>query len=438
MTAGLKQTTIYRFWSPLAATWVMMAIEGTLMAAVVARLNEPEYNLAAYGVALAVALLVEAPVIMMMTASTALVTDRLSYFKLRNFAFFLSLVISALMGFLAIPPVFRVISITLLKLPMPISELTIPCILLLLPWPGMIGYRRFYQGLLIRDDKTHLVAVGTLIRLITMATVALGLFLWGDLPGAWVAAISLSTGVTVEAIASRVMANQTVKHLLQIEKPDRDVVSYPFIANFYYPLALTSLLALGIQPVLTFLVAHSPLAIASLAVLPVISSFVFLFRSAGLAYQEVVVALLGESQESYFALKKFSSLLMISTTFLFGLVAFTPLREVWYQTISGLSDNLSSLAVTATQLLLFIPALTVFLSLQRGMMVSTHQTPKITWATLIEVSIIASSMSLFIWTGELPGAIAASLSMLLGRSAAVLYLLPPLRNSTNLIESPSD
>ena len=72
------------------------------------------------------------------------------------------------------------------------------------------------------------------------------------------------------------------------------------------------------------------------------------------------------------------------------------------------------------------------------MMVSTHQTPKITWATLIEVSIIASSMSLFIWTGELPGAIAASLSMLLGRSAAVLYLLPPLRNSTNLIESPSD
>ena len=129
---------------------------------------------------------------------------------------------------------------------------------------------------------------------------------------------------------------------------------------------------------------------------------------------------------------------MISTTFLFGLVAFTPLREVWYQTISGLSDNLSSLAVTATQLLLFIPALTVFLSLQRGMMVSTHQTPKITWATLIEVSIIASSMSLFIWTGELPGAIAASLSMLLGRSAAVLYLLPPLRNSTNLIESPSD
>jgi hypothetical protein len=416
----------------------MMAIEGTLLTAIVARLNEPEYNLAAYGVALAVALLVEAPVIMMMTASTALVTDRLSYFKLRNFAFSLSLIISVLMGLLAIPSVFRVASITLLKLPTPISELTIPCILILLPWPGMIGYRRFYQGLLIRDDRTHLVAVGTFIRLMTMAAVALGLFLWGDLPGSWIAATSLSAGVTVEAIASRKMANQTVKHLLQLEKSGQDVVSYPFIANFYYPLALTSLLALGVHPILTFLVAHSPLAISSLAVLPVVSSFVFLFRSAGLAYQEVAVALLGKSQQSYFSLKKFSFLLMISTTFLFALVAFTPLCEVWYRTISGLSDDLSNLAVTATQLLLFIPALSVFLSLQRGLMVSIHQTPKITWATLIEVSIIASSMLLLIWVGELPGAISASIAMLLGRSAAVLYLLPPLRKATSLIGISSD
>ena len=42
---------ITRFWSPLAATWVMMAAEGPLIAATIARLPDPKLNLAAHGVA---------------------------------------------------------------------------------------------------------------------------------------------------------------------------------------------------------------------------------------------------------------------------------------------------------------------------------------------------------------------------------------------------
>ena len=60
----LSQRTISHLWSPLAATWLMMAAEGPLLAAVVARLSEPKFDLAACGVALSLALLVEAPVIM--------------------------------------------------------------------------------------------------------------------------------------------------------------------------------------------------------------------------------------------------------------------------------------------------------------------------------------------------------------------------------------
>ena len=42
---------IFRLWVPLAATWLMMSVEGTFLAAVIARLDEPTFNLAAYGVA---------------------------------------------------------------------------------------------------------------------------------------------------------------------------------------------------------------------------------------------------------------------------------------------------------------------------------------------------------------------------------------------------
>ena len=60
----LTSAAIVRFWSPLAATWVMMALEGPFLAATIARLPDPTVNLAAFGVAFAIAILIEAPVIM--------------------------------------------------------------------------------------------------------------------------------------------------------------------------------------------------------------------------------------------------------------------------------------------------------------------------------------------------------------------------------------
>jgi hypothetical protein len=53
-----------------------MAVEGPFLAAVIARLSEPMHNLAAFGVAFSVAMLVESPVIMLLSASTAWSTDR--------------------------------------------------------------------------------------------------------------------------------------------------------------------------------------------------------------------------------------------------------------------------------------------------------------------------------------------------------------------------
>ena len=67
-------------WYPLALSWLMMGIELPLLSAVVARLANPEVNLGAYGgVVFPLALLIEAPIIMLLTASTKLSRDPVSY-----------------------------------------------------------------------------------------------------------------------------------------------------------------------------------------------------------------------------------------------------------------------------------------------------------------------------------------------------------------------
>ncbi len=200
--------SILLFWMPLAATWMMMAAEGPFLAAVIARLADPKFNLAAFGVAFAIGILVEAPVIMLMSAATALVEDRRSYLRLRNFGTALGVFGTALLLLILTPPVFRFLMHTLLGLSDDLVGLIRGALWLLLPWPGTIGYRRFIQGVLIRSGRTRLVAIGTVLRLAAMVTTALMLYWTTDLPGAWVGAAALSVGVSVEAIAARWMAQE--------------------------------------------------------------------------------------------------------------------------------------------------------------------------------------------------------------------------------------
>ena len=84
ITENLTYRKIFLFWGPLALTWLMMAFEQPFLVSVIARLDDAKYNLAAFGIAFSFAMIVEAPVIMLMSASTALVTDRNSFRKLKR------------------------------------------------------------------------------------------------------------------------------------------------------------------------------------------------------------------------------------------------------------------------------------------------------------------------------------------------------------------
>lgn len=423
----LTYKRIFLFWTPLAATWLMMATEGPFLAAIIARLADPKYNLAAYGVAFSFAVLIEAPIIMLMSASTALVKDRDSYLKLRNFTFALNAIVTLIMILFLIPQVFTFVTQDLIGLPDIVARLVYKAIILMLPWPGAIGYRRFYQGILIRSNLTRRVAYGTGIRLVTMTIVAIFCYLYTNMEGAVVGALSLAVAVSTEAIASRLMAYTSVKTLVTIspEISQADKLSYRFITKFYYPLALTSILGLGIHPMVTFFMGQSRMALESLAALPVINSLVFIFRSLGLSYQEVGIALMGEKNEHYKKIRNFALILASCVVGGLALLVFTPLSFLWFQQISGLSLELTLFSMLPAKLMVLMPGLTVLISMQRAILVNNKKTTPITIATAIEVFSIFCVLSLTIHILGLIGAIGAALAVVSGRSLANVYLITP-------------
>jgi len=431
----LTPKKIFVFWLPLGATWLMMSVEGPFLSALIARLDEPIHNLAAYGVAFAFALIIEAPVIMMMSASTALVRDSYSFNKLKRFTYFLITGITLLMLIMVIPSIFYFIAEDLIGLPKRVSYLTHIATIILLPWPAAIGYRRFYQGVLIRNNLTRRVAYGTSIRLITMTITAFIIYLYFDVPGVVVGASALSVAVLAEALASRLMTIGIVKQLQHNPSNKEEKITYKEIYKFYYPLAVMSLLSLGVQPFVTFFVGQSRMALESLAVLPVITSFVFIFRALGLSYQEVIIAKIGDNKSGYLPLRNFAIILAGVLSVVLLLIAFTPLAEIWFKDVSGLSDFLSDFARTPLKIMAIIPALTVFISFQRSVLVSDKNTAPITWGTAIEFVVIVIVMLLSINVFSTVGAVAATLSFVIGRTAANIYLSPHVNKSKRTISA---
>lgn len=423
--SDITQKTILTFWIPLAATWLMMSIEGPYLAALIARLAEPKFNLAAYGIAFSFALIVEAPVIMMMSASVALVKNYQSFKQLRNFNYGLMILLTAIMILFVIPPIFYFITEDLIGLPKVVAHLTHLAMIILIPWPGAIGYRRFYQGILIRNNLTRLVAYGTVIRLVSMSAIALMFFLLTNVPGVVVGASALSTAVICEAIASKFMAKKIVGKLKLQNEESSIRLSMKEIFNFYYPLALTSLLTLGIQPFVTFFIGQSKMPLESFAVLPVVTSFVFLFRGLGLSFQEVVVALIGDDMGAFDQLKRFAIKLAAVLVSILMIIAFTPLSEIWFKDVSGLSDSLTDFAVLPLMIMSFFPALTVLISFQRAVLVKAKETKQITYGTAIEFIGIILVLAVCIKFYSLVGAVAATIAFVIGRIAVCAYLTPP-------------
>jgi progressive ankylosis protein len=337
-------------------------------------------------------------------------------------------VVTLIMGLGLWPPVFYFLTEGLIGLPAQVAELTHQAALILIAVPWAIGYRRFYHGILIQHDSTWLVAAGTAIRLTIMALTGILLFFFSTWPGACVGAGALTAGVLVEALTSRFMAGKIIRRLRSGEEasgPPPGNLTYRAIHAFYLPLALTSLLALGVNPVISYFLAQGRMAIESLAVWPVLQALLLIFMSFGLSFQEATIALLGDHLEHYKPLRRFALGLLLLTVGLFGLFAFSPLSLFWFQRVSGLTLELSAFVQKPLQILAPVPVLWMVLTFQRSVLVKARRTSSITWATVLDIFLVIVFLALGTHYWKMVGVLAAAFALIVGRLGSVIFLAYP-------------
>ncbi len=411
---------ILRMWLPMAATWFMMSMEGLLIAVLVGRLPDATVNLASYGVAFAFALIIESPIIMLLSASTALCSDRQAFHALRRFGAALNLGITALVVVAVLSPLYPWVARDLMQLEPEVAELSRWALVVLIPWPAAIGYRRFYQGILIREGHTRRVAYGTLVRFTGMAITALALYR-AEIPGALVGSAALSVAVLAEAVATRAMVAAGVRRV-EATPHEGDPLTTGQILHFYIPLLVSSVVALAIHPLVNLFLGHSRLALESLATYPVVAALSFVFRSMGLSFQEVAIATMDGTRERLRPLVRFAVALGLVASAAQGLLAFTPLSGLWFGGVNGLEGGLVELSVVAFQVLIVMPLASVLLAYFRALLVWAGETRAITWAGIIETGAVAAILWLMIEPWGMIGVFAASWAVLISRFVDLVAL----------------
>jgi len=373
---------IVHTWWPLAASWLLMTSELPFMSAVIARLAHSEVNLAAWGVVFALSTTIQAPSVMLLAASTALSKDWASYVKLHHFMLGIGALLTTLHALIAFTPLYYVIMERLIGVPVEIIEPARIGLMIMMPWSWGTAYRRFGQGVLIRFDHSRDVVWGSLIRLGMDSLVLIIGHLLGGVPGIIVATSAIIIGVISEAIYTGLRVRPVLCHQLkQAASVDPPLTLRAFL-NFYAPLAITVLLTMFVQPLISAALSRMPNALESLAVWPVLLGLLHMWQSVGMAYNEAVIALLDKPYAVH-GLRRFTNLLVTLVTVLLLIMTVTPLATFWFTRVAALTSSLVTLAQRGLWLALLLPGLRVLQSWYQGAITYSRRTRGITESVVV-------------------------------------------------------
>jgi len=292
----LSRQAIFRFYLPLAVSWLFMGLEGPVCVGVISRLPGEQVNAAAFLVMMSLAIWIESPVIDLLSTSTTLTKNRASFAIISKFTWWMMAWVTLAHGIVVFTPLYGLVTEQLLGIRHEVAAAARPGLMVMLPWSAFIGWRRYLQGILIRNGQTKAIGFGTTLRVATIAIGALGLYATTTWPSVIIASTALLLSVMVETTFVHLFSRRTIREHLH-EPTDADQpLSMAKLAAFHFPLTATTMVKLIVSPVIAAGLARTPDSVLSLAAFQTAGSVIFLFRAIAFCLPEVVIALYQDEQ----------------------------------------------------------------------------------------------------------------------------------------------
>lgn len=121
-------------------------------------------------------------------------------------------------------------------------------------------------------------------------------------------------------------------------------------------------------------------------------------------------------------LQRFARMLGLIMLVLFLIFAVTPLAQIWFQRVVGLSAKLTQMARLPVLVLALLPAVGSLISWQRGVLISSRRTPAITRSVVVNLAVLGVILVVLGYTVRLSGVLIAAVAYVGSVLAEWLYL----------------
>jgi progressive ankylosis protein len=419
MSRNRQLIQLWKQFIPLSLSDVTMALGDPLTTTTLAHLADSRINLAAVGVAKTIAIFCESPIIMLLHASNALAPTQASRQALWKFTLMASGAMSLLLALTAIPAIFTIVGEGWLGVTPNLSPAVRSVLMITILWPLAIGWRRYFQGLLIHSGQSNAVAQAGMIRLLVVAAILIGGLVF-KFSGAIVAGMSLVWGVIAEAIAATYLAQKlgATKSPAIISTPQlpQDLAG---VWKFYAPLGGTMVLVWGSRAALVGIVARANDGAIALAAWPAAWGLVLVIANSTRMVQQIIIRNRKLMPDKL--LITFAITVGIVCSLILLLVSGTPLSAKAIGWFIGNDQELISRVRPVLLICSFMPLLISIQNALQGFLVSEGRTWAVNQATWMG-AIMMLGTAYFAVQASLNGSISAATGMVIGGITEIGYL----------------
>jgi progressive ankylosis protein len=410
---------LWQQFIPLSLSDVSMALGDPLTTTTLAHLPDARTNIAAVGVAKTIAIFCESPIIMLLHASNALAPTQASRRALWKFALIASSAMSLLLALTTLPFIFEIVGEGWLGVSSSLTNTIRSTLSIVILWPFAIGWRRYFQGLLIHSGHSNAVAQAGIIRLLVVGGILAGGFIL-KANGAVVAGMSLVWGVIAEAVAVTYLARKLgatkPPELLSTPELPQDLAG---VWKFYAPLGGTMMLGWGARAALVGIVARSNDGNIALAAWPAAWGLVLVIANSTRMVQQIIIRnrkLMPDRVLITFAISVgiFCSLILLS-------LSGTPISAAAIGYFIGSDTELIDRVRPVLLICAMMPLLVSVQNALQGFLVSEGRTWCVNQAAWVGAIVMLGTAYLASQLGQ-NGAIAAAIGMILGNAIEIGYL----------------
>ncbi|BAZ30357.1 hypothetical protein NIES4074_28130 [Cylindrospermum sp. NIES-4074] len=414
--------TLLSQFIPLSLSDVAMTLGDPLQTAALSRLTFPQETLAAVGVVKAVAVFLESPIIMILHASTALGSYAVSRRVLWQFTVIAGLSLSAIFLLLTWEPLYNWLLLDVFGVSPFIATRGRSPFLLMFLWPFIIAWRRFFQGLLIRAQKSAPVGLASIARF-TWVIVALGVGVSLRFDGALLTGITMMGAILIEAVLVTWFCSRLGITSILDQQMHQDTKklpqTLPGVTVYYLPLASTMLLIWGARAILLSFVARSFDGSLALAVWPAAWGLVLSIANGTRMVQQVVISSYEETSKR--TLTTFVVLVGLSFTSIPFFLGFTNQGFSLLSQFFGDNPTLVKATLPVIQVLSGLPLLLTLQNTFQGLLIHSAKNWFINLATVVAAALTLIVCGSLIFTGH-SGATSAAYGMMTGIVGEIIVL----------------